>query len=84
MLEERRLTIQERQLEIIPILSHPYTAASNSYALSQSSLNTAPSKPYMARHICPEWNLEDEVSGNEVEDELSGDVGIESMDYARD
>lgn len=81
MLEERRLAIQERQLVIIPIPSHPYTAASNSYASSQSSLNTAPSKPYMACHISPEWNLEDEVSGNKVEDEVSGDVGMESMDY---
>ena len=53
MLKERRPTIQERQLGIIPILSHPYTAASNSYVLSQSSLNTVPSKLYMAHHISP-------------------------------
>lgn len=59
-------------------------AASNSYASSQSSLNTAPSKPYMTRHISPEWNLEDEVSRNEVEDEVSGDIGMEWMDYERD
>ena len=84
MLEERRLAIQERQLGIIPIPSHPYTAASNSYASSQSSFNTAPSKPYMARHISSKWNLDDEVSGNDVEDEVSGDVGMESMDYERD
>lgn len=38
----------------------------------------------MAHHISPKWNLEDEVSGNEVKDEVSGDVGIESMDYERD
>lgn len=84
MLEKRRLSIQEQQLGIILILSHPYIAASNSYASSQSSFNTALSKPYMACHISPEWNLEDEVNGNEVEDEVFGDVGMESMDYERD
>lgn len=38
----------------------------------------------MACHISPEWNLEDKVSVNEMEDEVFGDVAIESMDYERD
>lgn len=84
ILKKRRLEIQKQQLGIIPVLSHFYMATSNSYALSPSSLNTTAFKPYIARHISPEWNLKNKISRNKVEDEMSRDVGIESIDYERD
>lgn len=59
-------------------------AISNFYALSQSSLNTALSKLYMVYYISPDWNLEDEVSGNKVENEIFGDVGMKLMNYEKD
>lgn len=70
-------------MEIIPILSYFYTAVFNSYALSLSSLNTAPSKPYMTYHISLELNFKDELNENKGENEVSGDIKIESIDYER-
>lgn len=38
----------------------------------------------MTYHISSEWNLKDEVSGNKIEDKMSKNVGMESIDYERD
>ena len=84
MLKERRLVIQKQQLGIIPILSHFYIAVSNFYVMSQSSLNIAPSKPYIVYHICFKWNFEDKVNENEIEDEVSGEVKMELINYKKD
>lgn len=82
--EKRRFAIQKQQLGIIHILFHFYIAISNFYALCQSSLNTAPSKPYMVCYISLQQNFEDEVSGNKVKNEVFGDVEMELIDYERD
>ena len=52
-----------------------------SYVLSQSSFNIAPSKPYIVPHISSEWNLEDKISENKLEDEVSRNNRMESIDY---